>query len=234
MTNQEIIDVEATPVLPMVVVVYYRLDTGWISQVAQLPPEVDPSTLLMDGFAFMQGDTQHLTSADQWRVDVSEPEHRLVPKEGTPAAEGWASVEVTTNTVAEPSKEAITSKVSSLMSLEMRRRTVAPVTVEGITFDADTKAQSNIKNKLTEIEACRKLGRTIPAELLVWRDFHNVTHQFESPEALEQILSHVVAELATRLTMLYVWSWEVKAHCATLENSAQVVAYLTDQGVTGA
>ena len=52
--------------------------------------------------------------------------------------------------------------------------------------------------------------------------------------ALEQILSHVVAELATRLTMLYVWSWEVKAHCATLENSAQVVAYLTDQGVTGA
>lgn len=234
MTEQEVIDVEATPVLPMVVVVYYRLDTGWISQVAQLPPEVDPSTLLMDGFAFMFGDTQHLATADQWRVDVSEPEHRLVPKEGTPAAEGWASVDVTTNTVAEPSKEVTTAKVSSLVALELNRRTVTPVTVAGIAFDADSRAQSNIKNKLTEIEACRKLGRAIPTELLVWRDFHNVTHQFESAEALEQILSLVVAELATRLTLLYVWSWGVKAHCATLENSAQVIAYLADQGVTDA
>lgn len=234
MPVQEVIVQVPAPVLPMVVVVYYHQDTGWISQIAQVPPEVDPSTLLMDGFAFMLGESQHLTAPDQWKVDVSGQVPHLVHKDAAPTVTGWASVDVTTNVVVEPSAEVITARVSSLVALELNRRTVAPMTVRGITFDADTKAQSNIKNKLSEIEACRKLGRTIPVELLVWRDYHNVTHQFESPEALEQILSHVVAELATRQTMLYVWSWEVKAHCATLENSAQVVAYLTDQGVTGA
>jgi len=235
MTNQvtqETLETLLPPAEPMKIVVIYGQD-GMIMFCAQIPPEVPESSLVLPGCAAMAGNSEVLQNPSAWRVDTSGETPALVSKTVTDPSHGrWFIVDVATGQTTEAPREDVLSDVSLLVARAMKGRSIAPVTVDGVVFDADKTAQDNIKAKLIEIAALRRLDKEMPAELLVWRDHANTTHTFPNMGALEIKLSEVVAQIAQRGTELYMWNWAVKAHCATLGSAQEIRDYLLSEGVT--
>lgn len=93
---------------------------------------------------------------------------------------------------------------------ERVRRTAAPVEYDGKTLDADKTAQSNIANKLLEIDGRLAIGLDMPPELLVWRDYHNQNHTFATMEGYREWLHGLTIAISQRGTEAYAWSWAKK------------------------
>jgi hypothetical protein len=107
---------------------------------------------------------------------------------------------------------------------ERARRTNATIEYDGCVLDADATAQNNIKSKLLALASNMGLGKSVSAELLVWRDFDNVTHSFESMEALQSWLQGLVVEIDSRGTQFYMWAWAKKALIDAAQSLAEVDA----------
>lgn len=228
------IQIEPTPqtASAMKLVAVYA-SNGMLISVAQVPPEVPDESLALPGCYTMPGNADAFGNPSAWRVDLSGDSPRLVPRDvvTAPASGRWQMVDVHTGTVTEAGRADVLEDISSLVSAAMKSRAAAPIDVAGVTYDADTTAQNNIKAKLLEITSLRRLNKSIPPELLVWRDFHNITHTFDSMDALEIMLSDVAAAIAHRGTELYIWSWEVKTQAAALESLQEIAQYLESQNI---
>lgn len=107
----------------------------------------------------------------------------------------------------------------------LQARIQAPIQVGDILLDGDTVAQSNLQSKLTEMKARLDLGLPTSAELLVWRDHHNVTHSWETLTEYYTWLAGYAVLLSTRGTLLYRQSWLHKEAVAALDSLEAVQAY---------
>lgn len=228
--NQENTNQSQTSSMKQVVV--YSPTTGQIFSVVQIPPEISDETVALPGSNTMRGTLETLQDPGSWFVDLSGNTPELARRTPVPLTAGkWISVDAYSGQQTEFPSEIILEEASLLIAAELRKRANAPITVDGVTFDADKTAQENIKAKLTEISALRRLNQTMPTELLVWRDFHNTSHTFSDMESLERVLSRVVVAIAQRGTELYIWSWQVKASIAALGSAHEIEQYLLSQDV---
>jgi hypothetical protein len=99
---------------------------------------------------------------------------------------------------------------------ERDRRMREPIAYLGSMFDADTRAQKNIADKLASIAQREALDRPLPAELLFWRDADNQMHTFADQAGYRAWLGGLAVVIEERATRAYAWSWELKAQLETL------------------
>lgn len=99
---------------------------------------------------------------------------------------------------------------------ELARRLLSPITLGGITLDADVVAQKNLSDKLQGVRERMRLGVQMDADLLIWRDEANVTHVWPDLESYHDWLSGFTIALEDRGTRMYLASWTHKANIDAL------------------
>lgn len=108
-------------------------------------------------------------------------------------------------------------KAETYKKIEARREalSVMPIELDGVLFDGDLKAQSNVSAWLNVINS----GASVPAGF-VWRDYTNNDHPADA-----QFVRELATALAMRGTALYAASWAHKAAVGALQSVADVLAY---------
>lgn len=133
-----------------------------------------------------------------------------------------------------PNYERLTQQLAHSLDQERNRRNQYDIEVNGVMFDGNNTAQTNLKNKIEEVRGRIELGIEMPAELLVWRDANNQTHSWPDINSYYQFLQTYAIALADRGTRLYIKMWQHKAAIQALidANTAveQIAAYPVDQG----
>ena len=89
-------------------------------------------------------------------------------------------------------------------------RKAAPIFYEGHLVDAHTTAQTNITNKLNELNAIEALGLSAESIALYWRVADNSSVEFDSLASMKAWLLGLVAAISRRTTEIYSWSWTQK------------------------
>jgi hypothetical protein len=180
----------------------YNKATGEIERVVQCDPEMlavqfDANTQAAVAGAFSDADF-YVAAGTPTPKPVRPSEHHTF---------NWGSKTwVDARTIGQFKRDKMTA-----IEAERMRRIVAPIEYRGVTLDADRTAQTNISNKLLEIEALTTLGQDMPAPLRLWRDYHNRNHTFETTAEYKQWLSGLAVALSQRGTEAYAWAWRMKA-----------------------
>ena len=121
-------------------------------------------------------------------------------------------------------QEAIAVRKSELVT-ERVRRNYLPITHDGVTLDADAIAQRNLSDKKQEAEERLRLGIDMPSDLLIWKDYDNVLHTFDTLQDYLDFISGFVIALAERGTRIYVAYWTHKENIDALITVEDVLAY---------
>lgn len=105
------------------------------------------------------------------------------------------------------------AKAYALRSIneQRRRASQANLVFEDIEVQADSASQALLTFKLNEIAAAEASGTVIPGAALIWRDAHNVIHDFGTMTAYKAWITGTVAAISRRATDLYADSWAKKA-----------------------
>ena len=77
-------------------------------------------------------------------------------------------------------------------------------------MDAHTTAQTNIANKLNELNAIKALGLSAESIDLYWRVADSSSEKFDSLASMKAWLLGLVAAISRRTTEIYSWSWTQK------------------------
>ena len=93
---------------------------------------------------------------------------------------------------------------------EKAARKAAPIFYEGHLVDAHATAQTNIANKLNELNAIEALGLSVESVALYWRVADNSTVVFDSLALMKAWLLGLVVAISRRSTEIYSWSWAKK------------------------
>lgn len=97
------------------------------------------------------------------------------------------------------------------VEVERDRRIALPVTHDGCSVDADARAVTSIRDKLTTIAHMEEGGQELAPASCVWRDADNVMRTFESAPQYKDWLSRLLVAIEARNTEAMVWSWARKA-----------------------
>lgn len=108
---------------------------------------------------------------------------------------------------------------------ERDRRINAPIEYLGRMVDANPRAQSNITNKINEINARIQVGQAMPENLMIWLDAENQTVRFDSQEQMRDWLRGLVIAITQRGTEAYAWSWQVKDQLRALDTKSAIEAF---------
>lgn len=108
---------------------------------------------------------------------------------------------------------------------ERDRRINAPIEYLGRMVDANPRAQSNITNKINEINARVQTGQAMPENLMIWLDAENQTVRFDSQGQMRDWLQGLVIAITQRGTEAYAWSWQVKDQLRALESKDAIEAF---------
>jgi hypothetical protein len=174
----------------------YEISTGLVRRFVECPEE-DMQINLGDGEAYVQSDN-------------------II----------WGPAQVVDGAVVPAPESVDIVKLRKLSEIEeaRRRKTEAPIAYEGAMLDADKTAQANISAKLQEIAQRLGMGISMPAELMVWRDYDNSNHVFATLVEYQSWLGRLAIAITERGTLLYGWSWQMKALVAAAETAAEVEA----------
>lgn len=93
---------------------------------------------------------------------------------------------------------------------EKAARKAAPIFYEGHLVDAHATAQTNIANKLSELNAIEALGLSAESAALYWRVADNSSVRFDSLASMKAWLLGLVVVISRRNTEIYSWSWVQK------------------------
>ena len=93
---------------------------------------------------------------------------------------------------------------------EKAARKSAPIFYDGHLVDAHATAQTNIANKLNELNAIESLGLSTEPETLYWRVADNSTVVFDSLASMKAWLLGLVIAISRRASEIYSWSWAKK------------------------
>ena len=129
------------------------------------------------------------------------------------------------NKVWVPDYDRVQSQISRQLDQERNRRNQYDIEVNGVMFDGNNTAQTNLKSKIEEVRNRIELGIAMPAELLVWRDANNQTHNWADIQSYYQFLQSYAIALADRGTRLYMKMWQHKAVIAALTDVDAIVGY---------
>ena len=113
---------------------------------------------------------------------------------------------------------------------ELARRTLAPVTASGASFDADTTARERISGMIARLQR----GDGLPVGWMGWRDAENVMRW--ACDSAEAVLAHLTAlarAIEDREQALLVASWQHKAAIAALPDVDAILAYDVAAGWPG-
>jgi len=110
-----------------------------------------------------------------------------------------------------PNYDGVRQHLSRELDRERVRRNQYDIEVNGVMFDGDNTAQTNVKSKIEEVRSRIDLGIGMPAELLVWRDANNQTHSWNTINEYYAWLQTFAVQLADRGTRLYIAMWQHKA-----------------------
>jgi hypothetical protein len=111
------------------------------------------------------------------------------------------------------------------VNAERDRRNYLPITVNGVTLDADLVAQRNLSDKKAEADERIRLGIPMPTDLLIWKDCNNDLHTFDTLQDYADFISGFVVAMAERGTRLYVTSWAHKDKLDALTSVEAALAY---------
>lgn len=89
-------------------------------------------------------------------------------------------------------------------------RKAAPIFYDDHLVDAHTTAQTNIANKLNELNAIEALGLSVESVALYWRVADNSTVVFDSLASMKAWLLGLVIAISRRASEIYSWSWAQK------------------------
>ena len=117
------------------------------------------------------------------------------------------------------------SAKSAAIEAERDRRISAPIEYLGRLVDADARAQGNIANKISEINARIQLGQPMPGSLMMWLDANNQAVTFDSQEQMRDWLQGLVIAITQRGSEAYSWSWQVKDQLRALEIKDAIEAF---------
>lgn len=162
---------------------------------------------------------------DDVRPDSHYVQHNQVvaipPKPGQFYDWNWSSRTWVGNLPA--AKAARRAKVDAQVAL----RTVQPITVGGVEFDADEVARSRIKGTLDRILR----GDGLPTGWAGWRDADNAMHWSEAtPDEVAAELSALSRAIEDREQALLIAAWTHKAYIDALNRVEDVVAYSLTTG----
>lgn len=131
-----------------------------------------------------------------------------------------------------PEQQLLAAKARMKIAVEreLRARIEAPIQVGDILLDGDATAQNNLQSKLTEMKARLDLGLATPVELLVWLDYDNGMHTWDTLAEYYAWLAGYAVLLSTRGTLLYRQSWLHKEAIDALGSLAEVHAYDITEG----
>ena len=158
-------------------------------------------------------------------VDLSGADPLIVVMPARPSA--YHDFDYTTHTWTSRLADAIAARKTDV-NAERDRRNYLPITVDGVTLDADLVAQRNLSDKKSEADERLRLGIAMPTDLLIWKDYHNELRTFSDLQAYADFISGFVIALAERGTRLYVVSWTHKDAIDALTNVEDVLAYDID------
>lgn len=99
--------------------------------------------------------------------------------------------------------------IASVTSLRVSK-SFESIAVDGIVFDGDLTAQTNLKSKIEEVRARIETNVPMPFELLIWRDADNVNHMFPDMQSYLAFMQRYAIALSERGTRLYVAYWAHK------------------------
>ena len=105
------------------------------------------------------------------------------------------------------------------------RRIAAPIEYQGRMLDSNARAQSNISNKINEINARIQTGQAMPESLMMWLDANNQVVTFDSQEQMRDWLQGLVIAITQRGTEAYAWSWQVKDQLRALESKDAIETF---------
>ena len=172
--------------------------------VIKVAEDVTPQThWIRDGIAVKYA-TQNYTAM---------PQHQC---EWDPRAEQWVDT-----------RDLATLKLAKLAQVEAERdrRISAPIRYLERLVDADARAQGNITDKISEIQAREQVGTPMPEATMIWRDAENLNVSFESQEAMKAWLQGLVIAITQRGAEAYAWSWAVKEQLRSLESKDAIEAF---------
>lgn len=121
--------------------------------------------------------------------------------------------------------EAILAQKVVQVNQERDRRISAPIEYLGRRVDANARAQSNITNKINEINARIQMGQEMPEGLMIWLDADNQVKTFGSQEEMRDWLQGLVIAITQRGTEAYSWSWQVKDQLRALDSKSAIEAF---------
>lgn len=133
-----------------------------------------------------------------------------------------------------PNYDLVQAQLSRELDRERIKRNQYAIAVNGVMFDGNNTAQTNLKNKIEEVRSRLELDIGMPAELLVWRDANNTTHTWNSVTEYYAWLQSFAVALSDRGTRLYLAMWDHKAAIQALIDSEtdvdQLANYNTAEG----
>lgn len=131
-----------------------------------------------------------------------------------------------------PNYDGIRRQLGVELDRERQVRSYYAISVDGVMFDGDAKAQANVKAKLEEVRARLELDLPMAMDLMVWRDANNVNHQWGSLIEYNDFLLRYAIALSERGSRLYADMWRHKEKIDSLIESGEDVDFLIGYDVT--
>lgn len=151
----------------------------------------------------------------------------LIEKPTRPS--GWHYFDYATKQWEDPRgvKELQAEYLAAVEKEKLARKT-APIFYEGHLVDAHTTAQTNITNKLNELNAIEALGLSAESIDLYWRVADNSSVEFDSLASMKAWLLGLVAAISRRTTEIYSWSWvqKEKIRSSTSKEELEALGWL--------
>lgn len=124
------------------------------------------------------------------------------------------------------------AKAYALRSINDQRQQASQANLffEDIEVQADSASQALLSLKLNEIAAAEAAGTAIPSEALIWRDAHNVIHDFATMTAYKAWITGTVAAISRRATDVYADSWARKALVEASNDYDEILAIASATG----
>ena len=124
------------------------------------------------------------------------------------------------------------AKAYAIRSINDQRQQASQANLfhEGIEVQADSASQALLSLKLSEIAAAEVAGEDIPSEALIWRDAHNVIHDFPTMPVYKAWIAGTVAAISRRATDVYADSWTRKALVEASTDYDEVLAIASATG----
>lgn len=97
---------------------------------------------------------------------------------------------------------------------------------DGKNLDADAVSIDRLSKKLAALDSYEKIGQTMPAPMLVWRDADNITHVFATHDEYKQWLAGFAVALDLRGTQAFAVSWQKKSELELLTTPEELLAFI--------